>query len=56
MEGVYNIAQPSFAFPDELRNNHATPSVLGIETELVIVTPYIGTSVVFDPMNSFFVF
>ena len=50
------MVQPSFAFPYQSRNDHTTPSGLCIETELDIVTPYIGTSVVFDPINSSFVF
>ena len=38
------MAQPSFALPNQLRYDKATPSDLGTETELAIVMPYTGSS------------
>ena len=38
------MAQASFALPDQLRYDLATPSDLGTNVEMCVVTPYTGSS------------
>ena len=38
------MSQPSFSLPDQLRYDHATPSSLGTNVEMAVVTPYTGSA------------
>ena len=38
------MSQPTFALPDQLRYDSATPSSLGTHVEMAVVTPYTGSA------------
>ena len=49
------MAQPSFALPEQLRYDMATPSDLGTNVEMVTVTPYIGFGAVIVNAGNYFI-
>ena len=49
------MAQPSFALPDQLRYDMATPSDLGTNVELCVVTPYTGSGAVIVNAGNYFI-
>ena len=38
------MSSPTFALPDQLRYDSATPSSLGTNVEMAVVTPYTGSA------------
>ena len=49
------MAQPSFALPDQLRYDLATPSDLGTNVEMCVVTPYTGSGAVIVNSGKYFI-
>ena len=49
------MAQPSFALPEQLRYDMATPSDLGTNVELCVVTPYTGSGAVIVNAGNYFI-
>ena len=50
------MTQPSFALPDQLRYDLATPSDLGTNVEMVTVTPYTGSGAVIVNSGNYIIF
>ena len=49
------MSQPTFALPDQLRYDHATPSSLGTNVEMAIVTPYTGSAAQVIQSGNYFI-
>ena len=49
------MSQPSFALPEQLRYDMATPSDLGTEVEMAVVTPYTGSAPVYIQAGNYFI-
>ena len=49
------MSNPIFALPDQLRYDHATPSSLGTNVEMVMVTPYTGSGAVIVNAGNYFI-
>ena len=49
------MSQPSFALPDQLRYDLATPSDLGTNVEMCVVTPYTGSGAVTVNSGNYFI-
>ena len=49
------MAQPTFALPDQLRCDKATPSSLGTNVEMAVVTPYTGSASIIVQSGNYFI-
>jgi hypothetical protein len=49
------MSQPSFSLPDQLRYDHATPSSLGTNVEMAVVTPYTGSAAQVIQSGNYFI-
>ena len=49
------MSQPSFALPDQLRYDMATPSDFGTNVEMCVVTPYTGSGAVIVNSGNYFI-
>ena len=47
--------QPTFALPDQLRYDKATPSSLGTDVQVSVVTPYTGSSPITVQAGNYFI-
>ena len=47
--------QPIFALPDQLRYDKATPSSLGTNVEMAVVTPYTGSASIIVQSGNYFI-
>ena len=49
------MSQPTFALPEQLRYDMATPSDLGTDVEMAVVTPYTGSSPITVQAGNYFI-
>ena len=49
------MSQPSFALPEQLWYDMATPSDLGTDVEMVVVTPFTGSSPITVQAGNYFI-
>ena len=49
------MAQPTFALPDQLRYDKATPSSLGTDVQVAAVDPYTGSSPITVQAGNYFI-
>ena len=49
------MSNPTFALPDQLRYDSATPSSLGTNVEMAVVTPYTGSAAQIVQSGNYFI-
>ena len=49
------MSQPTFALPDQLRYDSATPSSLGTDVQVAVVTPYTGSAPITVQAGNYFI-
>ena len=49
------MSQPTFALPDQLRYDHATPSSLGTDVQVAVVVPYTGSAQITVQAGNYFI-
>ena len=49
------MSQPSFALPDQLRYDKATPSSWGTDVQVTVVVPYTGSSPITVQADNYFI-
>ena len=49
------MSQPTFALPDQLRYDKATPSSLGTDVQVAVVVPYTGSAPITVQAGNYFI-